>query len=73
METAAFWPLSFSLICYCKRSMGPKKARSEMPFLALRIIRKVAFQNDFSVLKRLFHRWSLNGFLGIDGQNDVIV
>jgi len=46
--------------------MGPKKARSQMLSLALRSDMKVAFQNDSSVLKRLFYRWSLNGFLGND-------
>jgi len=68
METSPFKPLSFSFISSYKRSMGPKKAQSQMLSLALRSDMKVAFQNDSSILKHLFHRWSLNGFLGIDKQ-----
>jgi len=66
METAPFKPLSFSFISSYKRSMGPKKVQSQMLSLALRLDMKVAFQNDSSILKRLFYRWSLNGFLGND-------
>jgi len=73
MKTTPFKPLSFSLISPCKRSMGPEKVQSQMPFLALRIGLEVAFQNDLSVLKRLFHRWSLNDFLALTAKKDVTV
>jgi len=62
METSPFKPLSFSLISSYKRSMGPNGHSLKGLFLALGVGLEVAFQNDSSVLKCLFHQWSLNVF-----------
>jgi len=68
-----FQLLPFAMSWSFKRSTGPKKSWSQMLSMALRPTLEKAFQCVFCVLKRLFQRWSLDGFLLVWWQNHVIL
>jgi len=59
----------FAMTWSCKRSPGPKKSWSQMQFLALRSTSEIVFQSISSILKCLFHHWSLDDFSLVRWQN----
>jgi len=63
MKRDPFWLILFGMSWYYKRSTRPRNSLSQVPSLALRPTFEKAFQSVSSVLKRLFQRWSLDGFL----------